>query len=108
MGKQVDQCIGIVEALPYADNLHAVLLEYSDFAVPKPFVQIVDTALAGIDRIHPQLKTARIFRSVCSQFAHDTRPAWRGRGFRAALPTVQIGGADTYHQTNNPNTDQNS
>ena len=88
MGKQVDQCIGIVEALPYAENLHAVLLEYSDFAVPKPFVQIVDTALAGIDRIHPQLKTARIFRSVCSQFAHDTRPAWRGRGFRAALPTL--------------------
>src|SRR5438876_5142983 len=64
MCKQVDQCVGIIEALPCAKNLHAVLLEYIDFAVAKPFVQIVDTALAGIDRIHPQLKTARILRGV--------------------------------------------
>src|SRR2546425_7430587 len=88
MGKQVDQCIGIVEALPYADNLHAVLLEYIDFAVAKPFVQIVDTALAGIDRIHPQLKTTRILRGVYSQIARDIRTARRGWSRRAALPAL--------------------
>src|SRR2546428_5090540 len=85
MCEQVDQCVGVVEALPYAENLHAVLPGYLDLAVAKPFVQIVDTALARIDCIHPQLKTARIFRSVCSQIAHDTRAAWRGRGRRPAL-----------------------
>src|SRR5437867_1345817 len=88
MGKQIHQRVGIVEALPYTENLHAVLLEDIDFTFAKAFVQIVDTALAGIDRIHPQLKTARIFRSVCSQIARKTRPAWRGWSRCAPLPIL--------------------
>src|SRR5213594_3433522 len=105
MCKQVDEGIGIIEALPCAENFHAVFLEYIDFAVAKPFVQIVDTALAGIDRIHPQLKTARILRGVYSQIARDIRTAWRGWSRGAALPVLD---RESSGQADDQNTHQNS
>src|SRR5205823_12782005 len=87
--------------LPDGKDFHAALLEYFNLALAKTFVQFIDAAFeialaiaARIHRIHAQLETAGILRSVDSKIALDIWTTWlrRRRGSAlAAASTLALG-----------------
>ena len=77
-----DQRVGVVETLPYRDDIGAVLLEDRDLLLSEPLMEVVDVATLIGRRVHPELETARVGRHVGSRL-DDVRPSWRPPAWRS-------------------------